>query len=153
MCLRATIGSESEKNKIIKNGRVEGFMFGSFESFDDLLNDPICWEGQWDSPSKECKYPDCLFCLNECGYYYVACRLCKAEVSQCHVYMLYGVGRVRESDFSGGFPVAFACRNCFPRLNETLTRIRMDAMPCMQRALYEPLEKWMLENWGFFQKI
>jgi hypothetical protein len=84
----------------------------SYGLLSDLLNDPIFLEGDWLDGEYPCKEDICSFCKNKDGYRYIPCIVCHTNISQCKLITLHGVCRVRE-DHNCGYPVAYACRNCY----------------------------------------
>ena len=125
-----------------------------FISIPDLLADPICWEGVWSEiPLPTCQKVRCYHCNNNIGYAFVSCLFCQTKISQCNLITLHGICRVRE-DHMCGYPVAHICTNCFPSLNNMLSNIRLAVLqPLVPRSVYEPLKKWIIAHWNFFQIV
>lgn len=125
----------------------------AYKHVNEMIADPICFEGCWSKvPVKQCTSTNCFHCADEPGFMFIPCLFCKERTSQCHLMSLVGVCRVRE-DHNTGYPCAYVCMTCFPRLNEMLTTIRLQNMPEIFRVrpLSEVMRKWMLENWNFLQ--
>ena len=125
-----------------------------FNSVPEMLSDPICWEGVWSLvPFPECNTPQCPHCANTPGFCFISCIICRKKTSQCYLISLHGICRVQE-DHCCGYPVAHCCMLCFPSLNETLSNLRLAALPPLfhSRQVYQPLKKWFLDNWNFFNQ-
>ena len=125
----------------------------SYGSLQYMLDDILYLEGIWSEiPLKKCEDKACFRCSNTIGFCFISCMICSKKISQCNLLTLHGICRVRE-DHNTGYAAAFVCMDCFPKLNNIITDVRLSALPPIPRSVYEPLRKWFLENWNFFQQL
>lgn len=129
-----------------------------YKTWDELLQEHICWEGQWgDIDDAKCDfkpkiighpYLKCPHCNDVIGYRYINCNMCNIPTSQCLLVYLYGICRTKE-DHLCGFAQSALCKNCFIKAKKQMIDMKISHLP---KELYEPIFNYIYDNWKSYQK-